>query len=302
MAYMVINVEQGTQEWLDIRSQYVTGTDLAVLDGCSPFVASQQELLQIKRGEKEVFVSEAMQQGSEYEDLAMHYLIQKTGIVFEPAVVLDQQQSILASLDGADLTFDAHAEIKIPLKGKDSDLWKQVLLGRIPRYYMLQMQAGMQVTGAKKCYFWVFDLKSRTGLPMIVERDDELISLNRHNARGFYDKYLATGSSPVDEVVYIDDPSFDEQGAEIQLLKALIKDAESRIKEIESERNQALENRPVTYRGAVIQVKQSVKKPRIDYSEMVKDLIVADPDFDAEEYRPKANPDDLSKTTSVITA
>lgn len=303
MAFRVLNLEQGSDEWLEARRGYVTGTDLAVLDGCSPFVSTKDELLKIKRGEKTTYVSEAMLQGSQYEELAMRYLNEKVGEVFEPVVVVDDNQCILVSLDGADLLFTKHAEIKIPLKGRDSELWKSVSKGVVPRYYLLQIMGGLQVTEAIECYFWVFDLETRTGLLVIVQRDEDLIALNKKNAKEFYEKYLTTGKSPGDSlpVIPVSEPEFDEIGIQILALKSVIKEATAQVSQLESVHQEMVGPEKAIYRGDIVQLTKSVTSPRVDYSALIEDLTLANPEFNLEKYRPEPNPQDSSYRISTIT-
>lgn len=288
MGFSVLNLEQGSDEWLEARSSRVTGTDLAVLDGCSPFVKTKDELLDIKRGLKQVYVSEAMIIGSDYEDFARTYLERKTGIRFDPVVVLDDEKPMLMSLDGSNFDFTINCEIKIPIKGKESDLWKEVSKGIIPRYYNLQMQGGMQVSGAKKCYFWVFDLDTRQGLLHVVSFDEDLAKLNEDNSLEFHSKYISTGDSPGDSLteIKVDDSRFDQIGAEILALKSLEKDIKARIKDLEKDHRELISEDIGSYVGDVIRLNVGLETPRIDYVKLVDELKVLDPDFNIDEYRP----------------
>jgi len=66
------------------------------------------------------------------------------------------------------------AEIKCPFKGKESKLWLATLDGKIPKYYLAQMEQQMFVSGATYCHFFVYTPTDKSFLHQIIESDLEL--------------------------------------------------------------------------------------------------------------------------------
>ena len=78
-----------------------------------------------------------------------------TGHVMQPLVLVEGDYS--ASLDG--LTFDGNliVEIKCPVKGAESVLWKAVVAGEVPEHYGWQIEHQLMVSGAALAHLYVFD-------------------------------------------------------------------------------------------------------------------------------------------------
>jgi hypothetical protein len=73
----------------------------------------------------------------------------------EPLVMVDGDYS--ASLDGITLAGDLTLEIKVPFKGRDSELWGEVGSGKVPEPYGWQIEHQLMVCGAARSHLWVFD-------------------------------------------------------------------------------------------------------------------------------------------------
>ena len=96
-----------------------------------------------------------MQRGMELEPKARAAYEEETGIVMEPAVIIDGEYS--ASLDGITFEGDLTLEVKCPMKGKDSETWQVVAAGKLPDHYYWQVQHQLLVSGANTADFYVFD-------------------------------------------------------------------------------------------------------------------------------------------------
>jgi predicted phage-related endonuclease len=75
--------------------------------------------------------------------------------VRSPSSAADGEYS--ASLDGLTLGGERILEIKCPLKGRDSTLWRTVEAGRLPEHYQWQVQHQLMVTQAAAADIYVFD-------------------------------------------------------------------------------------------------------------------------------------------------
>jgi hypothetical protein len=96
-----------------------------------------------------------MVRGSELEPAARAAYERLTGRVMEPLVMVEGEYS--ASLDGMTLGGDLILEIKVPWKGRESDLWRHVEAGVTPDYVAAQIEHQLAVSGAQLAHLFVFD-------------------------------------------------------------------------------------------------------------------------------------------------
>jgi len=155
----IINLKQGSQEWLDFRKTHITATDVAVINGTNKF-KSVHKLLGQKLG---VVAPEAdnerMAEGRRLEEEAriLYNFEYKTS--FEPLTAESEEYPwIMASLDG--YYNGCTLEIKC---GEKSYLEAQN--GVIAKYYYDQLQAQMFVAGTETAIFACY----RPNMPLIVQ-------------------------------------------------------------------------------------------------------------------------------------
>jgi predicted phage-related endonuclease len=96
-----------------------------------------------------------MQRGRELEPAARAAYEQLTGLVMEPLVLVDGEYS--ASLDGMTLDGSLILEVKAPVRGQGSELWKEVQAGQLPEHYFWQVQTQLMVSAAKLAHVWIWD-------------------------------------------------------------------------------------------------------------------------------------------------
>jgi putative phage-type endonuclease len=110
----IINLTQGSQEWLDYRRTMRNASETAAVLGVSPWCTPYQLWLQ-KTGRAETKSNAAMQRGTELEPAARAAYETETGYIMQPLVLQDGLYS--ASLDGMTLEGDLIVEIKVPYRG-----------------------------------------------------------------------------------------------------------------------------------------------------------------------------------------
>ena len=130
-----VDLIQGSQEWLDFRRTKRMASETPIIMGLSPW-QKPKDVVKAKRGEN-AKTNFAMRRGQELEPVARDVYQAVVGVL-RPAVYFDLDYG--ASLDGIDLFGELIVEIKCPMKGKASDLWKQAENGEIPEHYAVQMQ------------------------------------------------------------------------------------------------------------------------------------------------------------------
>lgn len=150
----ILNLDQGTDEWLKWRSGGITSTTAAVLMGNDPY-STLMDLWEVKTGLKEsdFEMNDAIQHGIDTEPFARSLLQKHTGEIFDPACVeLVKYPQIKSSLDGINKDLDIIAEIKCTKK-----LFRFAQLSsKIPNYYYCQMQHHLLASQADVCCFFPF--------------------------------------------------------------------------------------------------------------------------------------------------
>lgn len=173
-----VDLVQGSQEWLDFRRTKRMASETPIIMGVSPW-QKPKDVVKAKRGEN-AKSNYAMRRGQELEPVARDVYQGIVGVL-RPAVFVADDYG--ASLDGIDLFNELIVEIKCPMKGKASDLWKQAENGEIPTHYALQMQHQMMVTGIETAHLWVFD--GSVGIAVPLKSDKEVFT----NIRSEWDKF-----------------------------------------------------------------------------------------------------------------
>jgi putative phage-type endonuclease len=150
----IVNLTQGSQEWLDYRSTMRNASETAAVLGVSPWCTPYQLWLQ-KTGRAQTKANVAMQRGTDLEPAARAAYEADTGNIMQPLVLQDGLYS--ASLDCMTLEGDLIVEIKVPYRGQDSELWREVTAGKVPKHYAAQVQHQLMVSGARLAHLYVFD-------------------------------------------------------------------------------------------------------------------------------------------------
>ena len=186
----IIQLEQGSQEWLSWRKTVITATDASIILGNNPW-DSPYRCWQRKLGLIEDKKSnEAMERGKRLEPEARAQFIDKYGIDMTPVVVESSEFEFLgASLDGISVLGNELLEIKCG----GYKLHEMASKGEIPEYYRDQMQHQLLVTGAEKCFYYSYDGKD--GICIEVLPDPQFIHKFMPKAREFW-KCVAFSEPP----------------------------------------------------------------------------------------------------------
>jgi putative phage-type endonuclease len=163
----ILQLVQGSAEWYEHRRGLRNASETPAVLGISPWATPYQLWLQ-KTGRAEAETNEAMRHGTAMEPLARHAYEVETGNVMQPLVL--QDGPYCASLDGLTLEGELLVEIKAPLRGRSSTLWRAVAEGQVPEHYRMQIQHQLMVSGARLAHLWVFD--GERGLLCPLEPDE----------------------------------------------------------------------------------------------------------------------------------
>jgi putative phage-type endonuclease len=148
----IIELEQGSQEWLSWRKTVITATDCPAIRGTSPwstaYKAWQRKLGLIEEQKS----NDAMERGKGLEPIIRERFIKNFGMNMAPAVVESSEYEFLgASLDG----LSECGKYILEVKTGGHKLHEMAKNGVVPDYYMDQMQHQLLVTAADKCFYQV---------------------------------------------------------------------------------------------------------------------------------------------------
>lgn len=170
-AYTIIDLQQGTDAWLEWRSQGIGASDAPAIMGENPW-KSPAQLLQEKCGETRRFTpNAAMVRGTELEPEARRYYEHQVGVPVAPACLQSARFDWLrASVDG--LAVDGSMVVEI--KCGESVYSKSAASRKVPGYYFGQLQHILAVTNLPMIDFWCY-LPDRPAVHLSVARDDGYI-------------------------------------------------------------------------------------------------------------------------------
>lgn len=194
-AAVIVDLEQGSETWLQWRKGRKMASEAAALLKVSPwFPKTPLELFEVKSGLREVRVTPAMTRGVELEATARAlYEISRADLMVP--YVVEGEGNYAASLDGLSWDGARILEIKVPWKGSASDLWARAARGQIPPHYACQVQVELMASGAELADFAVYawDVHALT----IIEVRHDLAMQARIRAAWdvFWPDYLA-GRAP----------------------------------------------------------------------------------------------------------
>ena len=152
MEAQTLNLEQGSQEWLDARKDHFCASEAPAVMSVNPyFPRNPTELAKQKLGYVNTFVSQAMKEGHRLEPIIRQQVEDQTEIGFMPAVMV--KDKYLASLDGINFDGDIILEIKAPQSNNATVKW--AMEGRVILAHQYQIQHQLMVSGADKCIYAV---------------------------------------------------------------------------------------------------------------------------------------------------
>ncbi|MEN6512252.1 MAG: lambda-exonuclease family protein [Chloroherpetonaceae bacterium] len=259
MGACLIDIQQGSEEWLNLRKTKITATDSCVIMGTSHWKTRIQLYHEKKDPNYRSITNERMQRGIELEPVARDLFCYKYKTKMEPKVIV--KDWAMASLDGIN-AWNEILEIKCPGE-KDHNL---ALSGKIPEHYYPQLQHQMYVCEAEKAYYFSFD--GFDGVTIEVKRDDKYIEKMIEEEKKFYDCLLNNIPPELSENDYIER---EDDIWKIQVEKWM--SVNSKIKELElveeQLRKELIElSLDSNTKGAGISLCKINRKGAVDYSKI----------------------------------
>ena len=151
--FKIIDLVQGSDEWLSLRKTYIGSSDAPIIMGVSPY-KTKNRLWKEKLG---LIESEApsihMVTGTAMEPEIRARVIEQLGISFEPKVLVSHKYPfMMASLDGFDETETVVLEVKLN-NATNHALAKE---NKVIDHHMYQLQHHLAVSGAKMVLYASF--------------------------------------------------------------------------------------------------------------------------------------------------
>ena len=167
--FHVVDLEQGTEEWLDWRHSGIGASEASTVMGANRF-QSPSKLLYQKRNKINIEPNEQMRLGTSLEAEARELYIEETGMLVEPLCLQSKEYPwLIASMDGITDDYSHIVEIKC---GK-SAYW-QANKSKVPDYYYGQLQHQLMITGLGAVDYWCY-WPGYEGILQTVARDESYI-------------------------------------------------------------------------------------------------------------------------------
>jgi putative phage-type endonuclease len=191
----VINLEQGSKEWLDYRRRKVMATDTPIILGSNRWKTAfelWEEKLELKEPQE---INEAMLRGQQLEEEARKLASSLTLIDFRPAVIESIKYPWLAaSLDGLGWLNNQYIlEIKCPKERTHLE----AIDGILPSYHLDQIQHQLLCSQADICYYFSYrpEYKKNPYTIIAIRRDLGKCAEIIFKSEGFYQN-MCTMNSP----------------------------------------------------------------------------------------------------------
>lgn len=157
----VIDLAQGSEEWLSWRRNGIGASDIAVIMDSSPY-HTPLELWELKCGYREEDqMNAAMAHGVKNEDVARQWMNSMYELNLQPLCIEDNDRSeYRASLDGYDRDKEVLVEIKCPVSEKTIE--NAHLTQSVPAHWIDQVQWQILLTRPKRAYLAVWDYRNKS--------------------------------------------------------------------------------------------------------------------------------------------
>lgn len=254
---------QQTEEWLEMRKNYIGASDAPVLMEVSPWSTPYKlwcEKLSLLPPKKK---TEAMQRGLDLEEEARKEFEKQTGLIMFPTVVFsDEYDFMMASLDGIDIEGKNILEIKCP--GKEDH--ECAMDGVIPEKYMPQLQHQMIVTKLDKV--WYFSYSKNSHKLIEVERDTKYAKKLIEKEKSFWRCVKELEAPPLTERDFIErsDDMWVSIASEWKQVQSSIRKLEALEKSLRNDLILISGGHNVV--GAGIRMSKVVRKGNVEYKDI----------------------------------
>lgn len=185
---------ENQEEWLRIRKNYLTGSDIGAVCGMNPYKSAMQVYLDKTSPETEVIDNESMRLGRDLEDYVAGRFMEATGKKVRRSnamYVHDQYSFMMANIDRLVIGERAGLECKTA-SPYQADRWKD---GKIPEWYYLQCQHYMKVLEMDGWYLAVL-IYGKGFQYTYLPRDEELLDHLVKIEKDFWENHIQAKVMP----------------------------------------------------------------------------------------------------------
>lgn len=255
---IIIPIDQGTDEWFDLRRSKIGASDAASIMEENPYKTPMQLWREKICGSKQ-YVSEAMEWGSMMEPLARQRVSEMHGVDYKPMVVQsDVYEWAIASLDGF-VAPDKLIEIKCP----GPRMFEEIESGTMPRYYFWQVQHQLFVTNLQKATLFAFN--GEKGIEMTIHRDEGAIKHLIEREKAFY-KRMLNFDPPEEELAERAEPEVLEAIQAYREAKKIFDQTEEYLKICRESLIYLANDTPYQCQG--VRISKCIKSGAIDYTKV----------------------------------
>lgn len=227
MISQLIEIEQGSDEWLELRKNKRTASIAPGVIGESEFFpnGARECWLFFKQGVTDKPPEHILAWGNRYEPLARAVFNMRYEFDTKPVVFVDGKY--LASLDGWDADKKVICEIKAPFQGKASKTWRHVEEhNTCPPAYFAQLAQQAALAGAALAYFFVYD----------AETGDYVVAVHSGNElQAFWESTVRPAWEALEALLDEDVPPGEIVDPEVVAAAAKLKDVQAARKKAEAE-------------------------------------------------------------------
>lgn len=167
----IVNVKQGSPEWLQLRAKRFTASEAPASQGKSKYLSRNELLKQKATGlvpDVDQFQQRIFDDGHRAEAAARPIAEAKIDDELFPVVLDDAEGGFLASMDGLTMC----RTIGWEHKWLSVELEKQIDAGKLDEHYMIQLDQQFALSGAKRILFTASDGTEENCKHLWVERDE----------------------------------------------------------------------------------------------------------------------------------
>lgn len=181
----IIELEQGSENWLKWRGDGIGASDIGIIMGSNPH-KTIYELWEIKCGfREEDTLNEAMQHGIKNEPIARKCINTELNLNLIPICIQDEENpNFRGSLDGYDFEEKILCEIKCPL-----------FSASLKEHWVDQVQWEMMLCNPKEAVLVLWDARCHQCGYIDIARDDDRIEEMKERANEFW-KCVVSGIPP----------------------------------------------------------------------------------------------------------
>ena len=262
-----VDLEQGTQEWLDFRKMKIGCSSAPSIMGVG--FKTPLQLFEEMIEDRSTPVNNAMRRGNELEPVARKFLCNKYRCEIEPAVIMhpdDRYDWHYSSLDGIAKWEDTYFVTEIKCPGKTDH--EMAMDGVVPPKYIPQCYHILEdLPGVDQVLYFSYNENSQAAI--WVGRDEEKMKLQFEEEKKFYQNLLAFVPPEPQEADWMEffGPEKENLANKYLLLKKAVADATEEMEKLKKDLLLSTENVSRAKIGD-LKIQKVVRKGSVDYSKI----------------------------------